>query len=112
MFKLKAITKLSILFSSLLLTGVVATPPLVAQVNPVISSSQQKELRGKELDELLQQGQEYVDSEEYQRALSVYQYAASLEKQNSKIFSGIGYIQALLGNYAEAAQDYQKAIAL
>ena len=65
-----------------------------------------------ELNNLLLKGKQYVEKQNYDRALKTYEKAASLDRQNSQIFSGIGYVQTQRAEYDAAAKAYQQAIAL
>ncbi|HBE34921.1 MAG TPA: hypothetical protein DD990_27380, partial [Cyanobacteria bacterium UBA11368] len=47
-----------------------------------------------ELDRLLQQGRQLTEAGNFAPALAVYQQAANLERNNARIFSAIGFIQA------------------
>jgi tetratricopeptide (TPR) repeat protein len=65
-----------------------------------------------ELNQLLNQGKELLDRGKLAEALSAYQHAASLERENPRVFSAIGYLQAVQANFPAAADAFQKAIAL
>ena len=65
-----------------------------------------------ELNNLLLKGKQYVEKQNYDRALKTYEQAASLDRHNSQIFSGIGYVQTQRAEYDAAAKAYQQAIAL
>jgi tetratricopeptide (TPR) repeat protein len=53
-----------------------------------------------------------VKAGNYAQAIATYQQAANLDRQNPKIFSGIGYLEARQGHFQEAAKAYQQAIAV
>ena len=98
------------LVSSLLFTGFSTTLPPAAQASqPLVLSQQQP---NQQLNELLRQGRELVKAGNYPQAIATYQQAANLDRQNPKIFSGIGYLEARQGHFQEAAKAYQQAIAL
>ncbi|MEP0886575.1 tetratricopeptide repeat protein, partial [Trichocoleus sp. ST-U3] len=98
------------LVSSLLLTGLFNTQLLAVHASqPLVLSQRQT---NEQLNELLRRGREFVDAGNYEQAIATYQQAASLDRQNPRIFSGIGYLQARQGNFREAAKAYQQAIAL
>ncbi len=65
-----------------------------------------------QLGELLRLGREYVDAGDYPNAIAIYERAASLDNQNPKIFSGIGYLHARQGRFREAVRAYQQALSL
>ena len=98
------------LVSSLLFTGFSTTLPPAAQASqPLVLSQQQP---NQQLNELLRQGRELVKAGNYAQAIATYQQAANLDRQNPKIFSGIGYLEARQGHFQEAAKAYQQAIAV
>jgi len=68
--------------------------------------------RTQQLNDLLREGRKQVDAKAYDRAIQIYRQAAELDGKNAKIFSGIGYLEAVQGNYQEAAIAYRQAIAL
>ena len=85
----------------------------LAQANGgVVSATQLSPQQKKQLSKLLNQGRKLVKAGEYEKALQVYQQAASIDRTNPKIFSGIGYLYASTKNYPEAAKAYEKAVAL
>ena len=106
-----AVHKQSLLvFSTLLVAGFAVAAPQIAlsaetsvQVNPQNNSN---------LDALLRQGRELVDSGDYRKAIAIYQEAARLDTENPRIFSGIGYLEARQGNYQASVEFYQQAIGL
>ncbi len=65
-----------------------------------------------ELEDLLSRGQELVNQGDFGEALTVYERAAQLDRENARIYSGIGYLQTKQGNYAAAVDAYETAISL
>ncbi len=109
--KQMAVHKQSLLvFSTLLVAGLAVAAPQIAlsaetsvEVNPQKNSN---------LDALLRQGRELVDLGDYSKAIAIYQEAARLDRENPRIFSGIGYLEARQGNYQASVEFYQQAIDL
>lgn len=65
-----------------------------------------------QLDALLEQGNEAVQNQNFSQAVTAYSQATQLDGDNARIFSGLGFAHARLGNYAEAAIAYQRAVQL
>ncbi|MGH8002143.1 MAG: tetratricopeptide repeat protein, partial [Brasilonema sp.] len=84
--------------------------PAIAQIRQPVPSTQSR--NDEQLSELLRRGREYVDAGDYANAIAIYRQAASLDEQNPKIFSGIGYLYARQGNFLEAVRAYQQALSL
>ncbi|MDB9311746.1 tetratricopeptide repeat protein [Spirulina sp. CS-785/01] len=84
------------------LTGIVPSP-VVAQ-----NASRNNE----QLNDLLRRGRDLADTGNYQQAIATYQQAATLDRRNPKIYSGIGYLYAVQGRFQEAAQAYRNALFL
>jgi len=68
--------------------------------------------KSQQLNDLLKQARELADRGDYPGAIALYERAAQLEPKNPRIFSGIGYLQAIQENYPAAVTAYQQAIAL
>ncbi|MGL6340178.1 MAG: tetratricopeptide repeat protein, partial [Waterburya sp.] len=98
----KLLSIASISWMMLVFPSLVSAQPslMVAQVNKL------------ELNNLLLQGNQYVEEQKYDQALEAYEKAANIDSKNSQIFSGIGYVQNLRKDYAEAVKAYQKAVDL
>ncbi|WP_346293220.1 tetratricopeptide repeat protein [Sphaerothrix gracilis] len=99
------LNQLAVAMGSLL----VFTSPVLAHT-PGQSLSDQARLN--ELADLLESGEELVESGSLTEALSRYQHAASLDSENPKIFSAIGYLQARQGNFQESVVAFQTALEL
>jgi len=84
-----------------------ASPSIPGQLAAADRSSS-----GQQLAELLHKGSELVEAGDYSRALRIYQQALSLVRDNPRIYSGIGYLQALQGNFQDAVRAYQQAVTL
>ena len=68
-----------------------------------------------ELNNLLLKGKRYVQEKKYDQALKTYEQAANLDRENPRIFSGIGYVHILREDYTAAASiksAFEKAIDL
>jgi tetratricopeptide (TPR) repeat protein len=76
------------------------------------SSSNLTDAQQNQVDELLQQGQDRVEANDYAGAISAYEQAARIDRQNPKLFSGIGYLNIQSGNYSDAIEAYERAIEL
>ena len=76
------------------------------------ASSNLTDAQQNQVDELLQQGQDRVDASDYAGAIAVYEQAARIDRQNPKLFSGIGYLNIQSGNYSAAIEAYERAIEL
>jgi tetratricopeptide (TPR) repeat protein len=63
-----------------------------------------------QIDDLLHLGLDYIEVGDYDNAIATYQQAAILDDENPKIFSGIGYLYTLQGNFLAASEAYQKAL--
>lgn len=92
--------------------GASAREPLILSSSKNEPSTIIVQANESELNELLLQGKEYVEAKDYDRALAIYERAATLDANNAQIFSGIGYLQAQKQNYQLAIAAYKKAIAL
>ena len=103
-------TTLSVI-TSLVLLGV-ASPSWASAQQPQTPLILAQQTGNRKLNQLLYQGRKYADAGDYARAIASYQQAASLDRQNAKIYSGIGYLEAKQGNFTAAAQAYQQAVAL
>ena len=104
---------------SVLLLGGFADPVLpVVQAQELTAQSRVLQILNapsentQQLNQLLEEGRKLVDSGDFRGAIIRYQEAASLEQNNPRIFSGIGYLQARQGNFLAAMEAYRKAIAL
>ena len=65
-----------------------------------------------EVNQLLSQGKKLVEQGRLAEALSAYQHVISLEQENPRVFSAIGYVQATQSNFPAAADAFQEAISL
>ncbi|MGB5636216.1 MAG: tetratricopeptide repeat protein [Waterburya sp.] len=92
-----------------LITLVISSVYVSAQPQPVFSLAQTNKV---ELNDLLLAGKQYVEKQNYDKALLTYKKAAALDQNNPEIFSGIGYVQTLRKDYAGATEAYQQAINL
>ncbi|NRB06099.1 MAG: tetratricopeptide repeat protein [Richelia sp.] len=81
--------------------------PSVAQAQMLIAQKSSPEVVN-----LLNQGRRLVNSGDYDRAIALYQRAATLEAKNHTIPAGIGFLQAQKGDFRSALISYQRAIAL
>ena len=97
------------LTSCTLITFTVSLDPVMAQRDSSLELAQTNQL---ELNNLLLKGKQHVEEQDYDQALETYQQAATLDRQNSQIFSGIGYVQTLRKDYDAAVAAYKQAIAL
>ena len=61
-----------------------------------------------ELADLAESGEQLLDEGQISAALARYQHMLSLDRENSKVFSAIGYIQALMNNFEESAIAFQQ----
>ena len=64
------------------------------------------------LDDLLIEGQDRVEAQDYDAAISLYREAIRIDPSNARLFSGIGYLYVQQGEYTAAIDPYQQAIAL
>jgi Flp pilus assembly protein TadD len=99
---------------SLLLGGIGLIPQnLSAEAqNSVKVATRLNSQQRQELYNLLQQGKQYITTGDLNNALSIYRQAATLDTDNAKIFSSMGYLYASLGDYSAATNAYQQAISL
>ncbi|NJN76112.1 MAG: tetratricopeptide repeat protein [Synechococcaceae cyanobacterium RL_1_2] len=65
-----------------------------------------------QLDNLLREAKKYVDAKDFNNAVSTYNQAVSLAPNNSRIYSGIGYLQTLQNNWNAAVNAYRQATTL
>jgi Flp pilus assembly protein TadD len=84
----------------------IVEPVLLAQ-NPDLSEAEQEEL-----DELLRQGLDRFEANDYAGAIAAYQQATRLDPNNARLYSGIAYLYTQRGQYAEAIPVYEQAIRL
>lgn len=99
--------RLTTVFSKMFLIVSLNFMPLSAIAQGQLASSQNPELQS-----LLRQGREYVDAGNYDKAIATYQQAATIDRDNARIFSGLGYLYTLQENFAAAQRSYQRAISL
>ncbi|RMG15143.1 MAG: tetratricopeptide repeat protein, partial [Cyanobacteria bacterium J055] len=81
--------------------------PEIAQKNNL--NSTQNNNADPELNDLLLEGRDLVDKGKFAEALAVYQQAETLDDENARIFSAIGYLEARQGNFQAAADAYKQA---
>lgn len=90
----------------------VEPPELLAQ-SEIFTDVQVTELSDSEKErvgELLRDAQQNVDNENYSAAIAAYQQALSIDRNNARLYSGIGYLQFLKGDYQLAVESYRQAI--
>ncbi|MBV8886171.1 MAG: tetratricopeptide repeat protein [Chroococcidiopsidaceae cyanobacterium CP_BM_RX_35] len=101
-----------------LLVGLAITLPLVAQAQEVVApdkdqpASSPSQTNPQQLNALLEEGRRLVDAGDFSDAIALYQQAATLDRTNPEIYSGIGYLQDRQRNYSAAVAAYQQAVAL
>jgi cytochrome c-type biogenesis protein CcmH/NrfG len=99
-----------LIFKLVLLNGIVGVIlPVNAHSPNEILEQWQADL---EVNQLLSQGKKLVEQGKLAEALTAYQHVISLEQENPRVFSAIGYVQATQSNFPAAAGAFQKAIAL
>ena len=59
------------------------------------------------VNEALKTAQQHVDNENYSAAIAVYQDALTIDRNNARLYSGIGYLQILKGDFQLAVESYQ-----
>ena len=97
----------------MLLGSIAALAPMVATAEiPAAQENKSKQAANQQLNKLLEQGRKLVDAGNWSGAIALYQKAAKLEKNNPRIYSGIGYLQGLKGDFSAAAVAYRQAVAL
>ena len=99
--------RIFLIVSILLVRGIAATMPSLAQAQVLIARKSSPEVVN-----LLNKGRELFSAEAYERAITVYQKAAVLEPGNHTIPAGIGFLQAKKGDFRNALISYRRAIAL
>ena len=99
-----------LIFKLVLLNGIIGAM-LPANAHSPSETFEQWQL-DLEFNQLLKQGKESIDRGNLAEALSAYRHAISLEQENPRVFSAIGYVQAKQSNFPAAVAAFQKAIAL
>lgn len=114
--KLSLVNRKQLMQVKLLIFKLVLLNGIVGVILPVNAHSPNETLEqwqaDREFNQLLSQGKGLLDRGKLAEALSAYQHAASLERENPRVFSAIGYLQAVRGKFPAAASAFQKAIAL
>ncbi|MEL6250080.1 MAG: tetratricopeptide repeat protein, partial [Cyanobacteria bacterium J06627_15] len=92
--------------SPMTLTRPVASsaPALIAQSSSLSEADEDR------FNELLRQAQERVDDRDYRGAIGYYQQALQIDRDNARLYSGIGYLQLQQGDYQLAVENYRQAI--
>lgn len=99
-----------LIFKLVLLNGIIGAM-LPANAHSPSETLEQWQL-DLEFNQLLKQGKESIDRGNLAEALTLYRHAISLEQENPRVFSAIGYVQAKQSNFPAAVDAFQKAIAL
>lgn len=79
---------------------------LLAQESSANLSDEQKE----RLSTLLGDAQRKIESGDYAGAVALYQQAIQVDRENTRIYSGIAYLQLQQGDFESAAEYYRQAL--
>lgn len=82
----------------------------LAQADVELQVSELTDAQKEALGKLLQTAQQHVDNENYAAAIAAYQQALTIDRENAKLYSGIGYLQILRGDFQLAVESYRQAI--
>jgi len=64
------------------------------------------------LNALLEQAATAIKAQRYDNAAAVYQEAIPMERDNARLYSGLGYVQAQRGDFKASADAFRQAVSL